>query len=397
MGKMKALVLDADWQPEANYLGGSRDIEGKQATVGSKVWKNPLLKIKELPIPEPGAGEVLLKVKACGICGSDIHMAHIQENGYIPYPGLTSFPIILGHEISGVVVKSGSNAIDRKTGLPFKEGEIVCAEEMQWCGKCSSCVIGEPNYCENLNEMGFNKNGGFAEYVVIPDKSIWSLEPLKDRFSEKDIFLAGSLIEPAAVAYNAIFTLAGAIYPGQIVIVNGGGPIGLSACALAKRSGASIVILIEPSESRRTIGKKIGADFSLDNTNVDLQSEILRITNGKGAHLYIESSGYTSDFWNTVEKCIWRGTTIGSKVCIISRSDEQVSISPDVLQVKKASIFGSYGHAGHNNFYYVIESVAMGLNLLPMITKTICLEETPNILKSLQFDKTDCKVTVLME
>ena len=394
---MDALVLSAEWKPVDGYQGGHRDIQGKQATIGCKVWRNPEVSIEKLPIPKPAADEVVLKVKACGICGSDIHMSQRGENGYILYPGLTSFPVILGHELSGVVVEAGSQALNRNTGFPFEKGELFCAEEMHWCGSCSPCVMGDPNYCENLNEMGFNRNGGFAEYVSVPAKSLWSLEALKRNYSGRELFIAGSLIEPVAVSYNAIYTLSGGIIPGQIVIVNGGGPIGLAACMLAKRSGASKVILIEPSESRRDIGRNMGADYVLDNETTDLEAEIMRFTEGAGAHLYVEASGYTADFWRIAERCIWNGRVIGARFCIVSRSEERIDVSPDVLQVKKVSLSGAIGHAGHNNFHNAIELVADCREILAMVTKTISLPEVPEELKSLQKNKTDCKVTVLME
>ena len=225
-GKMRGVTLVADWEPKEGFKLGPKDIDKRQTYLGSQVWKNPKIEIREYDIPKPGPGEVLIQVKACGICGSDVHMAQPDDDGYIYYPGLTGFPSILGHELSGVVVEAGPGAIDKVTNKPYKGGEIVCTEEMLWCGSCQPCADGYPNHCERLDEIGFNVDGGFAKYIVLPAKLLWSLEPLRRMYeSEDDIFLAGSLVEPCSVAYNAVIQRGGGIKPGDNVVICGGGPI----------------------------------------------------------------------------------------------------------------------------------------------------------------------------
>ena len=118
-GKMQGVTLVADWSPKPGFKLGSKDIEGRQTYLGSQVWRNPRLEIREYDIPTPGPEEVLMEVKACGICGSDVHMAQADKDGYIFYPGLTGFPSILGHEFSGVVVEAGKKAFDKRTNKPF--------------------------------------------------------------------------------------------------------------------------------------------------------------------------------------------------------------------------------------------------------------------------------------
>ena len=108
--KMKAVRLHADWRPRPGFKLGSKDIDKRQTYLGSRVWHNPSLAIEEVPVPKPGPGQVLIEVKACGICGSDVHMAQSDDQGYILYPGLTGFPCTLGHELAGVVVEAGAGA-----------------------------------------------------------------------------------------------------------------------------------------------------------------------------------------------------------------------------------------------------------------------------------------------
>ena len=212
--KMRAVTLHAEWAPKPGFKLGSKDIEKVQTYLGSLVWKNPKLSIDEHDIPEPGPDEVLIEVKACGICGSDVHMAQYDDEGYIYYPGLTGFPSILGHELAGIVVKAGKKAYDKQTNKPYKGGEYVCAEEMLWCGSCKPCADGYPNHCERLDEIGFNINGAFAKYIVLPSKVLWSLDPLKQMYeTDKEVFMAGSLVEPTSVAYNAVIERGGGIRP----------------------------------------------------------------------------------------------------------------------------------------------------------------------------------------
>ncbi len=122
-GKMKAVRLYAEWDPKDDFKLGQKDIDRKQTYLGSKVWRNPKLKVEEVDIPKPGIGEVLIEVKACGICGSDVHMAQQDNDGYIFYPGLTGFPCTLGHEFSGIIREVGPEAYDKNTNKPYKGGK----------------------------------------------------------------------------------------------------------------------------------------------------------------------------------------------------------------------------------------------------------------------------------
>ncbi|MEM4523458.1 MAG: scyllo-inosose 3-dehydrogenase [Nitrososphaeria archaeon] len=393
---MRGVTLIADWDPRPDFVLGSKDIEGKQTYLGSKVWRNPRIEIREYDIPKPGPGEVLIKVKACGICGSDVHMAQADEDGYILYPGLTGFPVILGHEFSGEVVEIGPGAIDRTTNKPFKEGTPVCAEEMLWCGECYACSIGYPNQCERLNEIGFNVNGAFADYIVLPAKYLWNISILKEVYDEEKMYLAGSLVEPTSVAYHAVIEIGGGVRPGDNVVICGGGPIGLAAVAILKRHGAARVILSEPSPIRAELGKKLGADYVIDPTKVDFTNEVLKITDGFGANLYLEATGLPHIVYPQIEKTIWEGRTINSTVVIVARADAKIPVTGEVLQVKRAKIIGSQGHSGHGTFPRVIKSMATGLDMTPIISKIINLEEVPNYITRLQTDKSLAKVTCVM-
>ncbi|OGO10773.1 MAG: alcohol dehydrogenase [Chloroflexi bacterium RBG_19FT_COMBO_47_9] len=394
---MQGVTLVADWDPKPDFKLGAKDIEGRQTYLGSLVWRHPRLEIREYDIPTPGPEEVLLEVKACGICGSDVHMAQADEDGYIFYPGLTGFPSILGHEFSGVVVDAGKNAINKRTNQPFKVGEPVTSEEMLWCGQCKPCADGQPNHCERLDEVGFNVNGAYTKYILVPSRTVWSLEPLKNRYKGNEIFVAGSLVEPAAVAYNAVIERGGGIRPGDRAVILGGGPVGIAACAILKRAGASKVIISETQEERARMALKLGADYHINPMKEDFASRVLEITDGMGADLFMEATGLPEVVYPGIERVIWEGRTINSTVVVTARANAKMPVMGEVLQVRRARIIGAQGHSGHGNFPRVIECMATGMDMTPMSTKKISLHELPENILKLQTDRKECKITYLAE
>ena len=301
---MKTVTLFAKWDPKKDFVLGPKDVDGKLTYSGNLAWRYPEIIVVEKPLPEVGPTEVLIEVRACGICGSDVHMAQADENGYILYPGLTAFPCTLGHELSGVVAKAGGRAINRRTNASFEKGEPVTTEEMLWCGGCKPCADGYPNHCERLHELGFTRDGGYAGYVKVDARYLWSLVPLRDVYDENEIFLAGSLVEPTSVAYNALMVRGGGISPGESVVIIGGGPIGIAACAVMRRSGAANVILSEPEASRREMAKRMGATHTIDPLREDFVERVLDITSGMGAKLYLEASGVLHLVFKDIERCI---------------------------------------------------------------------------------------------
>lgn len=391
--KMLGVTLFADWDPRPGFKLGPKDIEGRQTYLGSRVWRHPRVEIMEYDVPKPGPRDVLLQVKACGICGSDVHIAQTDDEGYTLYPGLTGFPCILGHEVSGIVVEAGKEAYDKVTNKPFKGGERVCIEEMVWCGECKPCADGWPNHCERLDEIGININGGFAPYLVVPARLLWSLDPLDSVYKGDDIFLAGSLVEPTSVAYNAMIERGGGIRPGDKVVICGGGPVGMAACAILKRHGASVVIISEPQEERAQLGLEMGADYTVNPLKENFTQKVLDLTRGMGADLYLEATGLPTIVYPQIEQTIWEGRTLNSRVVVLARADAKMPVTGEVLQVRRASIIGAQGHSGHGNFPRVIECMADGMDMTHIITKKISLKEVPENIVMLRTDKKECKVT----
>ncbi len=394
-GKMQGITLIADWAPKPGFKLGAKDIEGRQTYLGSQVWRNPRFEMREYDIPTPADDEVLIEIKACGICGSDVHMAQADAQGYIFYPGLTGFPSILGHEFSGVVVEAGKKAFDKHTNKPFKGGEPVTSEEMLWCGNCKPCADGYPNHCERLDEVGFNVNGAYTRYMVLPSRTLWSLEPLRKNYAGDDLFVAGSLVEPTCVAYNAVIERGGGIRPGDRVVILGAGPVGIAACAILKRAGASQVIISETQEDRAQMAMRLGADFHVNPAREDFADRVLEITNGMGADMFMEATGLPEVVYPGIERVVWEGRTLNSKIVVTARAEAKMPVAGEVLQVRRAAIIGAQGHSGHGTFPRVIECMATGMDMTQMSTKKISLAEVPENIIRLQNDRSEVKITYL--
>jgi threonine dehydrogenase-like Zn-dependent dehydrogenase len=394
---MEAVLLSADWCPRPGYRSSVRDIAGELTYLGSRVWRNPRLSLGEVAAPSVGDADVLIEVKACGICGSDVHMAQPDSDGYILYPGLTAFPVVLGHEFSGVVVEAGRHAIDKRTGRPYQGGEAVCSEEMFWCSCCRPCADGYPNHCEALQELGFSVNGAFTKYVAIHSRYLWNLEPLKKVYSdEQSLFIAGSLVEPVSVAYNAVIERGGGIRVGDNVVILGGGPIGLAAAALLRRAGAANVILSETQVERGKLALRMGASHVIHPQRENFTQRVLEITDGMGADLYLEATGLPDRVFADIESTIWEGKALNAKVVVVARADAKIPLTGEVFQVRRASLIGAQGHSGHGTFPRVISAMSSGLDMTAICTKKISLREVPEHIVSLRKNREEAKITAII-
>ncbi len=321
-------------------------------------------------------------------------MRQTDEDGYIFYPGLTAFPVTLGHEFSGKVVEAGKDAINKRTGKSYEIGEAVCAEEMFWCAQCKPCADGYPNHCEKLQEIGFSVDGAFAKYVAVDARYLWSLEGLRDIYGEEKMWLLGSTVEPTSVAYNAVIERGGGIRPGESVVILGGGPIGVAACSVLAQAGASNVIISEPAETRRKMALSMGATHAIDPTKDSAAEAVLEITKGMGAKIILEATGLPGVVWPDIERIIWEGRAINTTVVVVARADAKIPLTGEVLQVRRASVVGAQGHSGHGTFPNVISCMEAGMDMTKMITKQIGLDEVDANAVLLQKDRNEVKITV---
>lgn len=342
---MKALLAQGMWSPKKQNLNQNLSVSGSLA------WKNSQFSIIDKAMPTPRHDELLIRVKYCGICGSDSHVYETDPEGYILFSGPTKLPCILGHELSGEVVEVGQEV---KGFLP---GDIITIESVLWCGYCLSCRRGMLNQCENEELFGLTTDGGFAEYITIKAKYGWKLNKLLQKYSTQEVYKIGALIEPIGCAYNGIFISGGGILPGVFTIVYGAGPIGLGAIALLKAAGAAIVIAVDTIEERLQIAKSIGADYVYNiNTTKDFPMIVQEITNGWGADLQVECAGAPKHTIPIMQKNIAnRG-----KIVYLGRGESEVSIDLNSLVTGAHTIVGSRGHSGYGIFDKVITMIYRG-------------------------------------
>ncbi|MCD6128155.1 alcohol dehydrogenase catalytic domain-containing protein [Candidatus Bipolaricaulota bacterium] len=351
---MKGLVLSAKWEPRPGYQVSEFEKKTGKAIEGAQVWRHPKLELKEVPDPKPGPGQVLLRVKACGVCGSDVHFYETDQDDYILYPGLTKFPVIIGHEFSGEIVEVGPGP----EGAKFKPGDRVTVEEMVWCGHCRPCRDGFPNHCENLEEIGFTIDGAMAEYIVVPAKLCWKVDAVFERYSDEELaWEVAATTEPTCVAYNGVFERAGGFRPGAYVAVYGAGPIGLGAIQLSKAAGAAKVIAFEVSEVRRKLAQEVGADYVYDPREVTPSEAVMEVTGGEGVDLSVEAAGAPEKTIPEMEKTL----AINGKITVIGRAAQRVPMFLERFQVRRSQLFGAQGHSGHGIFPSVIRMMGAGL------------------------------------
>jgi 2-desacetyl-2-hydroxyethyl bacteriochlorophyllide A dehydrogenase len=230
------------------------------------------LVLDDVPIPiiEKDT-EVLMKVKAAGICGSDIHIAH----GTNPY---ATYPRIPGHEVTGIVESIGAKV------KKLKPGDRVVLEPIVYCGHCYACRKGRPNVCSSLQVRGVHLDGGFAEYMVSDEKYL-HLIPAQINFEE------AALIEPYTIGVQANWR--GGTQAGDVVLIHGAGPIGLIALDVAKELGATCIVS-ELSPARLVKAAEFGADYLINPAEIDIVERIKEITNGLGANVILEATGVSS-------------------------------------------------------------------------------------------------------
>lgn len=262
------------------------------------------LRLEELPDPRPAEDEALIRVKAAGVCGTDVHMWEgANTEG--------TFPFIPGHEWAGEVVEVGK---DIKT---FSVGDRVVAEVPIKCRVCPNCRDGmDPNMCPDFELYGFSWEypGGMAEYTVSKEERLFKIP---DNVSYEE----AALVEPLSVAYHGVWGSGGGAAPHDRVAIFGAGPIGLFALLTCKASGAPVIV-IEPQPFRQEMARKLGADVVIDPTLGDVIEQVLAHTGGRGATLVLECSGSNGALEASIDavakhgRIVLIGQSVGRKIPI---------------------------------------------------------------------------------
>jgi threonine 3-dehydrogenase len=312
----------------------------------------PGAEIREVRIPGFGPNDVLVKVKVASICGTDLHIYQWDrwaQNRIHP-------PLIPGHEFCGEVVAYGSEVTS------LKEGDFVSAEMHVACGKCLQCRTGEAHICQNVKIIGVDSDGAFAEYVVIPETNIWKLDPaIPQEYA--------SILDPLGNAVHAV--LAGEI-AAKTVAITGCGPIGLFSIAVARALGASQVFAIEVNEHRRSIARKMHADYVLDPSTEDIRSIVMEKTGGLGVDVVLEMAGQANAI-RTAFDIVRRG----GRISLLGLTSKPISLnfSEDII-FKGITVQGINGRRMYQTWYQMTALLKNGkLDLHPAITDRMAMSD----------------------
>jgi L-iditol 2-dehydrogenase len=308
----------------------------------------------DVPDPDVGDDEILVRVKACGICGSDVH-------GFTGKTGRRLPPLIMGHEAAGVVEGMGSNVRD------FEKGDRVCFDSTVYCNKCGPCTRGRFNHCEQRQVLGvsvpsFKRHGTFAEYVAVPS---WIVFKIPDELS----FVDAALLEPAAIGTHA--SNRAPITADDTMVIIGAGTIGLFILQGCRLRGAAKVIAADINEFRLDLAKQLGADILVNTAESDLRETVLAETEGKGADVALEAVGYAKTFADAVSL-----VKLGGYVVAVGNLEKKAEFDLQQFIARELTFTGSYASAGE--FSQCIDLVASGkINVKPLISEVLPLEEGP--------------------
>jgi len=348
---VKAIVIDAEWAPREGATIPEQDAARRWAANASEAYRNPSVSVEERPDPTaPGPRQVVLRVGACGICGSDVHMIETDDDGYMLLPYHLMCPVVAGHEFSGVVEEVGKDVHE------FRVGDLVAVEEIQWCGECTPCRGGYWNQCQFIEDLGFTLDGGFAEFVKVDAKYCWSLNGLLERYDEEGALEVGAMTEPTSVAYEGMFTRAGGFKPGGSVAVFGAGPIGLASVALASAAGASQIFCFETLAGRRDLAERLGATHVADPRDRPAADLVAEATHGRGVALVAECTGNFQAVMAAVEDVLG----VGGKIAVLGMDARPAEFNLIRHQLGANSTYGSVGHSGSWDFPNVIALMGSG-------------------------------------
>jgi len=320
----------------------------------------PGLTLKEIPAPKMGAGDVLIRVKRVGLCGTDLHIYHWNHWA----EGRIHPPLVIGHEFSGVVEETGPFV----TG--FAAGDKVTAEGHIACGACFQCRTGLAHICRRVKIIGVDRDGAFADLVVMPAGNVWRIDP--------QISLdVAALHDPLG---NAFHTVMSTDVRGKRVLVLGCGPIGLFCIGIAKASGAARIIASEVSENRLAMAGRMGAHRTLNPLKESVAKVVLDETDGEGADVVLEMSGNV----DAVKQAL-RAARDGGDVSLLGLPNEEVSIdvTRDVI-FKGITLRGIVGRRMYDTWYQMRSFLLAGLfDPTPVITHRFGMHEVESAMKAI--------------
>jgi threonine 3-dehydrogenase len=308
-----------------------------------KKHAEPGLWLTDVPEPETGPGDVLIKVLRTGICGTDLHIR--KWDGWAQQTIRT--PMTIGHEFVGEVVSVGSTVAD------IAVGDLVSGEGHLVCGKCRNCLAGRRHLCRNTIGLGVNRDGAFAEYVALPASNVWVHRVPVDL----DV---AAIFDPFG---NAVHTALSFPLVGEDVLVTGAGPIGIMAAAVAKHAGARNVMITDVSPYRLDLARKVGATLALDVSEHSIAEGQQKLGLREGFDVGLEMSGRPEALRDMIANL-----THGGKIAMLGLPAEEFPIDWAKVVTSMITIKGIYGREMFETWYAMSVLLEGGLDLTPVIT-----------------------------
>ena len=266
-----------------------------------KKESRPGLWLDEVPVPEAGINDVLIRVIKTGICGTDLHIYKWDAWAQRTIP----VPMVVGHEFVGRIVAVGSNVND------FHLGDIVSAEGHVVCGRCRNCLAGRRHLCKDTMGIGVNRTGAFAEYISVPMTNVWHHQPGMD-------LEVAAIFDPFG---NAVHTALSCNVLGEDVLITGAGPIGIMAAAIVKHAGARFVVVTDVNDYRLALAKKMGATLAVNVGTTSLRDVQAQLGMKEGFDVGLEMSGNPAAFRSMIDNMCH-----GGQIAMLGIPAEEIAI-----------------------------------------------------------------------
>ena len=310
----------------------------------------PGLWLEDVPEPDAGINDVLIRIDRTGICGTDLHIYKWDAWAQKTIP----VPMVVGHEFVGEIVAVGSNVTD------FFPGEIVSGEGHVVCGRCRNCLAGRRHLCAHTSGIGVNRPGAFAEYIALPMSNVWHQQPGIDL----DV---ASIFDPLG---NAVHTALSFDLLGEDVLITGAGPIGLMAAAVARHAGARYVVITDVNEYRLDLAKKLGVDVALNVRSSTVAAVQKQLGMAEGFDVGLEMSGNATAFREMIENMAH-----GGKIALLGIPGGEMAIDWNKVIFNMLTIKGIYGREMYETWYKMTVMIQSGLDISPVVTHRFGADE----------------------
>ncbi|MBT8041136.1 MAG: L-threonine 3-dehydrogenase [Gammaproteobacteria bacterium] len=306
--------------------------------------------MEDVPEPEVGLNDVLIKIKKTAICGTDLHIYLWDEWSSKTIP----VPMVIGHEFVGEITDVGANVND------FHPGQIVSGEGHVVCGRCRNCMAGRRHLCAHTSGIGVNRPGAFAEYIALPMSNVWVHRPGIDL----DI---AAIFDPYG---NAVHTALQFNLLGEDVLITGAGPIGCIAAAVCKHAGARHVVITDLSDYRLALAAALGADRCVNIKRESLHDIQKELNMTEGFDVALEMSGAPAAFQNILDN-----VGHGGKIAVLGIPSDDHAVDWEKIIFSMLTIRGVYGREMYETWYKMSVFIESGLDLSPIITHRLGIDD----------------------